>query len=113
MITLALLAAITITDGDSIRIGAERIRLAGVDAPELGPCPRHRICTPGDGHASKRALQRLLDQGEPVIVRVGRDRYGRTLAKVYVRGRNVACELIAGGYAVARYEARWTRECGR
>lgn len=113
MIALALLATIAVHDGDSFRVGTERIRIAGIDAPELGRCPRHRTCTPGNGQASKAALQRLLSRGEPVIVRVGTDRYKRTLAKVYVRGSNVACDMIAGGFAVARYEARWTLECGR
>lgn len=114
MITaLALLAAITVTDGDSFRLGTERIRLAGIDAPETGPCQRNRVCTPGDGQASKRALASFIAAGEPRIVRVGRDRYGRTLAKVYVNGVNVGCRMIARGFAVARYEARFTRECGR
>lgn len=114
MITALLLATCTVTDGDTIRCGAERIRIAGIDAPELpGHCTRNRVCTPGDGEASKRALEQLLAQGPLTIERVGTDRYRRTLAKLYVGGRNIACELMAGGWAVRRYEARFTAECFR
>lgn len=111
LITLAILAACTATDGDSLRCGAERVRIAGIDAPELGRCPRGRTCTPGDGKAAKRALAGLVDGREVRLVRTGQDRYGRTLARVYVGGRNVACDLIARGHAVPRYDARATREC--
>lgn len=110
---LALLAACTATDGDTIRCGGERVRIAGIDAPELKRCPRTRVCVPGDGQASKRALASMIAGRELTIVRTGRDRYGRTLARVYAGGRNVACELIAGGFAVRRYDRRATKECRR
>ena len=100
---LALCLALTVTDGDTLRCGAERIRIAGIDAPEIHGCQRNRVCTPGDGFAAKRALEAILSRGPVSIERVGRDRYGRTLARVYANGRNVACQLIAGGYAVQRY----------
>lgn len=111
LLALALVAMCTATDGDSLRCGAERIRIAGIDAPETRRCPRHRRCTPGDGRASKRALETLIAGRDLRIQRVGQDRYGRTLAKVYVGPTNVACALIARGHAVPRYEARWTKEC--
>lgn len=100
---LALLAACTATDGDTTRCGSERIRLVGIDAPELSRCPRHRTCTPGDGYASKRALERMLSQGEPRIVRMGQDKYRRTLARIYVNGVNVGCQMIEAGFAVSRW----------
>ncbi|QHL92057.1 thermonuclease family protein (plasmid) [Sphingomonas changnyeongensis] len=111
LVTLAAMALCIVTDGDSLRCGAERIRIAGIDAPEIRRCPRHRTCTPGDGRASKRALEALTAGRALRVERVGRDRYGRTLAKVYVGRLNIACAMMARGYAVPRYEARWTREC--
>ena len=109
-----LAAALTIVDGDTVRIGKERIRLLGIDAPEIHPCRKGRVCVPGDGQASKRSLERILS-GRITVSRVGRDRYGRTLAQVYSDGRNAACEQIRAGQAV--YVERWdndrrlAREC--
>jgi micrococcal nuclease len=67
-------------DGDTIRCGAERIRLRGVYAPELGE--------PGGAEARVR-LQRRLDEGEVRLERHGRDRYGRTRADVYAGGARI------------------------
>jgi len=101
---LALLLAITVTDGDTIRMGDERIRLIGIDAPEIHGCRQGRVCVPGDGQASKRSLQAMMG-GKISVQRVGRDRYGRTLAQVYAGGRNVACEQLRRGQA--QYVAKW------
>lgn len=110
MILIALLIlpwsapACTVVDGDTVRCGKERVRLLGIDAPEIHGCRQGRICAPGDGQASKRNLQRLLN-GSLRIDRVTRDRYGRTVAQVYAGGRNVSCEQLRAG--MARYERRW------
>ena len=101
---LILAAAITVVDGDTIRAGNERIRLLGIDAPEIHGCRQGRVCVPGDGQASKRSLEAMMG-GKISVQRVGRDRYGRTLAQVYAGGRNVACEQIRRGQA--QYVAKW------
>lgn len=109
-----LAAAVTVVDGDTIRLGGERVRLVGIDAPEIHGCPGGRACAPGDGQASKQSLQSLM-RGSVSIRRVGHDRYGRTLAHVYVNGVNVACEQIGRGQAI--YKRNWdnglelAREC--
>ena len=104
ILALSLACAPIVTDGDTLRFCDERVRLSGIDAPEMGKCPRNRVCAPGDGKASKAHLQRLM-QGKVTIERYKKDRYGRTLANVYVDGVNVACTMIRDGYAI--YEARW------
>ncbi|MEV5031660.1 thermonuclease family protein [Sphingobium sp. LMC3-1-1.1] len=101
---LLLAAAVTVVDGDTIRAGGERIRLLGIDAPEIHGCRQGRVCVPGDGQASKRSLEAMMG-GRISVQRVGQDRYGRTLAQVYVGGRNVACEQIRRGQA--QYVAKW------
>ena len=96
----------SVTDGDTIRCGGERIRLIGIDAPELpGHCRPGRVCVSGDPVASSAALARLLSAGTPRIERHGRDRYGRTLAYVSVHGRDLSCAMIGSGHAV--YIERW------
>lgn len=102
------LASCTATDGDTIRCGDERIRLTGIDAPELGRCDsRRRRCAPGDGKASRQALQRLVAGRDLTIVRLGRDRYGRTLAVVFADDRNLACQQLRAGQAI--YRPDWDR----
>ena len=106
MLSLALLAcALIATDGDTLRCGRERIRLLGIDAPELpGHCRRGRACAPGDPVASRRSLT-IAARGRASIARVGRDHYGRTLATVTVNGRDLSCVQLRAGQAI--YRADW------
>lgn len=104
-------------DGDTLRCGRERIRLLGIDAPELpGHCRRGRTCAPGDPRASKEYLARAL-RGRAVIERHGVDRYGRTLALVRVGGADLSCRQLRAKQAI--YIARWdaagllSRRCAR
>ena len=78
-----------VVDGDTITITLdgrrERVRLIGIDAPEVS-----HDGTPSDcyGRAATRLLRQLADD-RTVEVRPGReqrDRYGRLLAYVKVRG---------------------------
>lgn len=119
LLALSLAAAsCTVIDGDTIRCGDERIRLTGIDAPELGRCqPRGRRCVSGDGAASKRALQVAMAGGDVRIIRLGRDRYGRTLAVVFAGNTNLACAQLKAGQAI--YRSDWddrrmvARDCPR
>jgi endonuclease YncB( thermonuclease family) len=93
-------------DGDTIACAnlPARVRLVGIDAPELaGHCRQGRSCTPGDGAASKAALARLLANGPPLVIRTGFDRYGRILARVRIGRVDMSCQMIATGAAVPRY----------
>jgi endonuclease YncB( thermonuclease family) len=93
-----------VVDGDTLRCGATRIRLQGIDAPELpGHCARGRACTPGDPFASTDNLRALVSGVAMVCRQTDTDRYGRTVARCSVRGRDLSCAQIAGGFAVRRY----------
>jgi len=108
MITiLALaLAGCTVTDGDTIRCGDERIRLLAIDTPELpGHCARGRKCVEGDPFAASINLREAMEGKELTIERAGTDRYGRTVAVVYADGENLSCAQLAAGHAV--YQARY------
>ena len=93
-------------DGDTLRCSEiGRVRLLGIDAPEmLGHCRKGRTCAPGDPQKSKAHLAKLI-RGGVTIAPVTRDRYGRTVAQVYAGDRNVACEQLRAGLAV--YVERW------
>jgi micrococcal nuclease len=105
LIAAAALSCIAV-DGDTLRCGAERVRLIGIDAPEMpGHCRLGRNCAPGDPEASKAALAHLVD-GRPVTLdRHGRDAYRRTLAFAFVGEIELSCAQIRAGHAV--YVARW------
>ena len=102
-------------DADSISCGQRRLRLVGIDAPEIGRCNRGRVCVPGDAQASKRSLARGLKLGpiryRPIMV----DRYGRIVAAVYAKRTNLSCYQLRS--RSASYIARWdtasvvVREC--
>lgn len=94
----ALHKLISVYDGDTIRLGQERIRIVGPDTPELG----HRAQCESEAIAAERAKQALIaeiERGNVALHRQGTDRYGRTLARVTVDGRDVADTLIAQGLA--------------
>lgn len=91
-------------DGDTLRCGRERIRLLAIDAPEMGRCALGRRCVAGDPLRSTHTLAKALDK-TMAIERVGRDRYGRTLALVTSRKGDLSCwQLRKGG---AEYRRDW------
>jgi micrococcal nuclease len=94
-----------VVDGDTLRCGRERVRLLGIDAPEMpGHCQRGRRCVPGDPFASRRSLVQAA-AGRLVIERVGTDRYGRTLGLVRGARGDLSCWQLQNGQA--RYRRDW------
>ncbi len=77
-----------VVDGDTIRVGRERIRLRGIDTPEMSELA---------GSAAKQRLEELLRRGPIHIVPHGRDVYHRLIADVFVSGENVADILRSEG----------------
>ncbi|QEA17472.1 thermonuclease family protein [Novosphingobium ginsenosidimutans] len=93
---------VTVHDGNTIRCGFERVRLAGIKAPELPgspDCAGYRAsrswCDPELAYRSKEALEAFLDSGKVEIIRSGEDRSGQSLAIVKVDGVNAGEHLIA------------------
>src|SRR5688500_11882561 len=75
-----------VNDGDSLTIGGERIRLRGIDAPELDQTCRRDGEDYACGRRSKQALAALID-GRPVKCEGWeRDRFRRLLAVCGVPG---------------------------
>lgn len=96
-----------VVDGDTLRCDGGRIRLLGIDAPELpGHCAVGRECAPGDPYASTQSLEEGLGDGSNVkIENVGSDRYGRTLAMVFGQGGDLSCWQLAHHAAI--YKLQW------
>lgn len=94
-----------VVDGDSINCGSIRLRLLGIDAPELGGCPSWRVCVPGDGKASRRSLAQAVARGRVTYRVVGSDRFGRALVLAWAGGVNLGCWQWRRGQAA--YKANW------
>lgn len=93
-----------VTDGDTLRCGAIRVRLASIDAPEMpGHCRRGRVCVEGDPYASKAALERLVTGGTVTCHQMDIDHYGRVVALCQANGRDLSCSQVEAGQAVIRY----------
>ncbi len=96
----ALLAAPVAIDGDTLRDGSERYRIANLDAPELSP--RARCGAEAElALRARAAAERMLAQARRVTAEpVGRrDVYGRVVAYVQVDGADLGEALIEAGLA--------------
>jgi endonuclease YncB( thermonuclease family) len=88
-------------DGDTLRFGAQRVRLLDLDAPELD-----QTCTRADGSEwscgieAKRFVAGLVDRGAVDCAGSGRDRYGRALAKCKIGGDDLGAQIVSAGWAV-------------
>jgi endonuclease YncB( thermonuclease family) len=85
---------VAVHDGDTISVmlhgRAERVRLEGIDCPERGQ---------GYSKQAKRRTAELV-YGKSVTLRtVGRDRYGRLIARVYAGDIDISLTLVREGYA--------------
>lgn len=88
-----------VTDGDTFRLtSGERIRIAGIDAPETQAGQAKCRAELRRGQASTAQARALLADRVITFERVGRS-YNRTVAKVYVNGRDLAAMLVKAGAA--------------
>lgn len=103
-----------ILDGDTLEVRGEgklvRVRLADIDAPEKSQ---------PFGQRAKQKLTQLVSNVDGVAVQpTGQDRYGRTIARVYVKKCQPQClayyvnaEMVKSGLAWAyRYHEKATSE---
>ena len=86
---------VSVHDGDTVRCLDEgnrehKIRLAGIDAPETGQ---------PFGTVSRDHLRQLVLRREVVVHEQGKDKYGRTLARLEVDGQDVGEKMVAAGLA--------------
>ena len=92
---------LTVNDGDTIRIGEERIRFSGIDAPELKQTCLYQEIEFNCGEFSKDLLIKKIANQEVSCVRESKDQYGRTLAECFVGKKSLSSYLVREGYAFA------------
>ena len=94
-------AQIRVVDGDTIRLGRERIRILGIDTPETA----NRARCDAERQLAAKATMTLTEiiMGHRLeIQRDGKDRFGRTLAYIRISGADVGEMMIR-----ARVAVRW------
>ena len=97
--------AVYAVDGDTLRQGSERIRLLGIDAPELQQtCSRPNGEVWACGRAARDLLADLVQDLSVTCQPQGRDRYQRILAKCKSREIDLGGHLVQKGMALGEFE---------
>jgi endonuclease YncB( thermonuclease family) len=98
-----------VVDGDTLHVGNERVRLFGVDAPELS-----QMCDAGTskvacGQLAARWLRSRVQGRKVQCSLVQQDRYGRVVARCSIDGSNLEQSLVEAGWAIAyrKYSLRY------
>lgn len=85
---------ISVTDGDTLTVQTEngkvKIRLAGIDAPELNQ---------PWGREARQHLDQLVSGQRVEIQHLGTDRYQRQLGRLYRDGQDLRLEMVSQGMA--------------
>lgn len=105
-------AAIQVVDGDTIRWRGQRIRLQGMDSPELFS-PQCGVELTA-ARAARDALRARLDAAQRAELRIAPepDRYGRGLATLFLDGEDVAKGMIRAGHARSYWGGVRAAWCG-
>ena len=111
-----------VTDGDTIKINDQKIRLFGIDAPEtkqfckevylsflIFNFKRDYKC----GEKSTNALKKKI-QGKNIrcLVQDNKDRYRRNIGICYLKKQDINSWLVKNGYAIAyrRYSKKYIND---
>jgi len=93
---------VRVVDGDTIWIDGTKIRLHGIDAPEM-----KQTCTTNKGKEqmcgvlAKQALEMLVKGQDVTCKGDKRDRYKRLIAVCYVGQLNINEQMVMDGWALA------------
>lgn len=92
-----------IIDGDTFSCNNTRIRLYGIDAPEMPDhCRKGRRCTSGNPFKSKDHLESLT-RDTVTCTAIEIDHYGRTIARCVAKGKDISCAMVEAELAIERY----------
>lgn len=87
---------VKIIDGDTFKLeNKQTIRLASIDAPEMGRCLSRE---------SKKALSKLILKKRVILLEPYADKFGRIIALVISDGQIINEIMVRNGYAVDTYD---------
>ena len=87
-----------VVDGDTLKTSHSKIRLVGIDTPEL-----KQSCNNGKvkcGVLAKQALENLIGDKQVDCNKIGTDLYGRILGECFVEEVNINRWMLQNGWAV-------------
>lgn len=92
---------ISVVDGDTLDVGDIRVRLYGIDAPEIG-----QTCTTVEtdwdcGRWARSGFIGRFQNHVATCKSVTTDRYSRVVARCFVDGGDIAAQLVTDGLAGA------------
>lgn len=99
MKVLVIVASIFAHDGDTLINGDQRIRLWGIDAPELS-----QTCDGGTtlcGKQARDALQELIDSGQLKCIEKDVDYWKRSIALCHRGSIDLSKDMVRQGWALA------------
>ena len=94
-----------VIDGDTIKIGSEKIRFSGIDAPESYYKGKEQTCLKQNvkiscGKLSKEFLiQKINNQKVTCEIESKPDRYKRKLGECFINNKSLSRLLVKKGYA--------------
>lgn len=97
-----LAGPVRVIDADTWDVGGERVRLFGIDAPELAQtCKNRQGRNWACGSWVSDRVRRQYDGRAATCERLGKDRYQRTIARCFVGHADVARVMVSDGLAFA------------
>ncbi|AKI00145.1 micrococcal nuclease-like nuclease [Hoeflea sp. IMCC20628] len=105
--------AARVVDGDSLAIGKRRLRLKGIDAPELKQRCHRDGFEYGCGIESASYLRGLVGKHLIECKGEGMDRYGRDLVRCKSGGVDLNETMVRSGHAIAFGDYGWAETAAR
>jgi endonuclease YncB( thermonuclease family) len=100
---------VRVTDGDTVELDGQRVRLWGIDAPELHQrCPDRWLA----GIETTRTMRALVKGYTVTCENRGRDRYGRMIGLCRAGGADLSAAMVRAGmaWAFVRYSRDYVEQ---
>ena len=106
-------SSLKIIDGDTIILNSEKIRLYGIDTPEI-----KQTCTDNYGHVyscgvrAKLELEKIIGSKKVSCVKKTKDRYKRSISICYVDENDINSLMVKRGWALAyrKYSKKYVKD---
>jgi len=90
-----------VVDGDTLELSGEKLRLLGIDAPEMAQTCEAQGRPVACGKLAAEHLVQLIGSRPLDCAVEGKDRYGRGLARCRAEGRDIAETMTRDGWALS------------
>ncbi len=95
-------ARVSVVDGDTLATGGDRLRIFGIDAPEMAQSCERGGAAYACGSRAREAMGAILGRGMVSCEQRDTDRYGRRVVRCHnAEGADIGAELVRQGWAVA------------